>query len=300
MRGSPLLEHSFDSVLDPRNLLFVSKDRAPLTTEHLQVLGITEWESRAYFALLEDSPSSGYGVAKRSGVPRAKVYEVLAALERKGAVHVAHGEPRLYGPVPPKDLIARARERVLHSLDVAESVMNEYTTQPHGNSVIWDIQGREEILARARELVRGAKHRILLEIWAPDAGELRAELKAAVGRGVEVTAVAYGEPDYPFARVYPHPSTDEVTRGLGGRWLVLSIDNREVIAGIVSGAELSRAAWTTHPGLVVPVTELVRHDLYKLEMLGSHGDVLEAAYGPGLSVLREKFGAGAQHPDDQG
>jgi hypothetical protein len=98
--------------------------------------------------------------------------------------------------------------------------------------------------------------------------------------------------------VYPHPLTDEVTRGLGGRWLVLSVDNREVIAGIVSSGEHSRAAWTTHPGLVVPVTELVRHDLYKLEMLSSHGDILEAAFGPGLSVLREKFGAGDQQPDE--
>jgi len=258
------------------------------------VLGLTEWESRAYLALLEQSPASGYNVAKRSGVPRAKVYEVLASLERKGAVHVAHGEPQLYGPVPPQELVARVREQMTRSLDLAEAAMIEYAAKRRPDAVIWDISGREEILARARQLIGGAQRQILLEIWKHDAGELRNELEAAVGRGVEVTAVAYGDPGYPFARVYPHPLTDEVTRGLGGRWLVLSIDNREVIAGIVSSGASSRAAWTTHPGLVVPVTELVRHDLYKLEMLSSHGDVLEAAYGPGLSVLREKFGAGEQ------
>ncbi|MFI7123826.1 TrmB family transcriptional regulator [Amycolatopsis sp. NPDC049868] len=270
------------------------------TAAQMKVLGLTEWESRAYLALLEESPSSGYGVAKRSGVPRAKVYEVLDSLEHKGAVHVTHGEPRQYGPVPPKELVARAREEMLAGLDLAEAAMTDYAEQQDTNAVIWDIQGREEIIARARQLIQGAAHQILLEIWATDAGELRRDLKAAVGRGVEVTAVAYGDPEYPFARVYPHPLTDEVTKGLGGRWLVLSIDNREVIAGNVSGAGLSRAAWTTHPGLVVPVTELVRHDLYKLEVLSSHGDVLEAAYGPGLSVLREKFGAGEQRPEDPG
>jgi hypothetical protein len=136
----------------------------------------------------------------------------------------------------------------------------------------------------------------MMEIWDADASELATDLAAAADRGVEIIVVAYGDPGYPFAQVYPHPLTDEVTRGLGGRWLVVSVDDREVIAGIVSSAERSRAALTTHPGLVVPVTELVKHDLYKLEMLAAHGDILEEKFGPGLSKLRDLFGTGATSP----
>ncbi len=265
------------------------------TVDHLQVLGMTEWESRAYLALLEESPATGYSVAKRSGVPRAKVYEVLTSLERKGAVQVTRGEPLQYGPVPPGELIARVRAQTAHRLDAAEQAIAEHTSRGSRDAAIWDIQGRQQILATAHRLIDGAQHRIMLEIWQADAAELRAGLARAAQRGVEVIAVAYGDPDYQFARVYPHPLTDEVTSGLGGRWLVLSTDDREVIAGIISSGDQSRAALTTHPGLVVPVTELIRHDLYKLEMLAAYPDVLESKFGPGLTKLREMFGAGKQH-----
>lgn len=116
---------------------------------------------------------------------------------------------------------------------------------------------------------------------------------------MSVIAVAYGDPGYPFAEVYPHPSTDEVTTGLGGRWLVISADDREVVAGIVSSGSMSRAAWTSHPGLAVPITELIVHDLYKLEMLAAHREALEGSFGAGLIKLREKFGHAEQHLDRQ-
>ena len=70
---------------------------------------------------------------------------------------------------------------------------------------------------------------------------------------------------------------------------MVSADDREVVAGSVSGDAESRAAWTRHPGLVVPITELVRHDLYKLEMLNAHGDILEETFGPALATLRAKY-----------
>lgn len=269
------------------------------TAEHLQSLGMTEWEARAYLALLEEAPASGYAVAKRSGVPRAKVYEVLASLVNKGAIHLSRTEPQLYGPLPPSELIERLRAQMTQRLDAAEAAMADYAAQVGTNSVIWDIQGRSEIVERARRLIRAAHRRILLEIWAPDAGELRTDLQNAADRDVSITVVAYGDPEFPFADVYPHPSTDEVTTGLGGRWLVVSADDREVVAGIISSGSMSRAAWTSHPGLTVPITELIVHDLYKLEMLDTHRHVLENSFGPGLIKLREKFGHAEQHIFDR-
>jgi sugar-specific transcriptional regulator TrmB len=257
--------------------------------DHLQTVGMTEWEARSYLALLEEAPVSGYAVAKRSGVPRSKIYEVLNSLIGKGAVHVARGDTALYGPLPPKELIERLRSQTTNHLDAAEAAMADYAEQVGGNAVIWDLQGRIAILERARQLIRSAHRRISIEIWEADAAELRPDLRTAAGRGVEIIVVAYGDPDYPFAQVYPHPSTDEVTTGLGGRWLVISADNREVVAGIVSSGTQSRAAWTSHPALVVPITELIAHDIYKLEMLASRGKELEADFGPGLIRLREKF-----------
>ena len=44
-------------------------------------LGFSEYEARAYLALLQRNPLNGYELAKVSGLPRANVYAVLQKLE---------------------------------------------------------------------------------------------------------------------------------------------------------------------------------------------------------------------------
>ena len=55
-------------------------------TALLQQLGFSEYEARAYLALLQRNPLNGYELAKVSGLPRANVYAVLQKLEERGAV----------------------------------------------------------------------------------------------------------------------------------------------------------------------------------------------------------------------
>jgi sugar-specific transcriptional regulator TrmB len=257
----------------------------------VQDLGFTEYEARVYLALLDEAPLSGYGAARASGVPRSKVYEVLEGLAGRGAVLVSRGDPAQYAPLPPKELIARRRREAEAAIRTAEEALERRVAGGAGRGPIWDISGREEILRRAREVVGRAEGRVLLQLWAEDAPELRAELEAAAARGAEVVVVAYGDPGFPFATVYRHePGPEEIAREYGGRWVILSIDGREVVAGIVSLGPDSRAAWTAHPGLVVPITEQITHDLYLAELLLAHREGLEASFGPGLVRLRQRFG----------
>jgi HTH-type transcriptional regulator, sugar sensing transcriptional regulator len=267
----------------------ITQSPTAAAAEVLAKLGLTEYEAKAYLALLTESPLSGYSIARNSGVPRSKIYEVLGSLVGKGAVLASHGDPVRYAPLSPKELLTRYRDEMEQVLDRAEGALGRYAAQQQAGALIWDVQGRSEIIARARELIDRATRTVLMEIWAADADELRPVLRAAAERGVTVTVVAYGDLDYPFATIYQHDSTDEITGGLGGRWLVLSVDMREIIAGTVSLGSDSRAAWSTHVGLVIPITELIKHDLYKLEMLGAHRDVLEDTFGPGLARLRDRF-----------
>lgn len=44
----------------------------------------------------------------------------------------------------------------------------------------------------------------------------------------------------------------------------------------------------------MPITEVMIHDLYIVEMLRAHRDVLEATFGKDLIELRNKFSI---HPD---
>ena len=74
--------------------------------EQLQELGFTEYEARAYHALLQYHPVSGYELAKVSGIPRANIYVVLQKLEERGAVIRAEdGDSTRYLPVAPDELL---------------------------------------------------------------------------------------------------------------------------------------------------------------------------------------------------
>lgn len=259
----------------------------------LKDLGFTEYEGKVYLALLKGPPATAYAVARDSGVPRSKVYGVLEGMVGRGVAFVSHGEQTRYAPLPPRELVHARRREAEVVLSAAEEGLEGYaeTDVAPDDDRIWDIKGREEILGRLRELVGRAEERLLLQVWSEDARELTTELAGAAGRGVEVTVVAYGDPGYPFARVYLHdPGPEVITPEYGGRWIILSADAREIVAGVVFPEDVARAAWSAHPGIVMPITEQVKHDLYVAEMLASHREALEEEYGPSLERLRASFG----------
>ncbi len=50
----------------------------------LRKLGLNRYESKAYIALVSLGVTTAGKLAEKSGIPRAKVYEVLRSLERQG------------------------------------------------------------------------------------------------------------------------------------------------------------------------------------------------------------------------
>ncbi|GGA24051.1 TrmB family transcriptional regulator [Paenibacillus physcomitrellae] len=258
----------------------------------LQDLNFTEYEAKAYLALLDKSPLSGYAISLNSGVPRSKIYEVLSGLVERGEIIVSHEEPALYTPLPPQELIRLKKNKMKSSLDAAAEALSRYTQAAANREQIWNITGSEAILSRTAEAIGRAGERVLLEIWTEEAKMLEPELRQAAARGVEILIVVYGELDFDFAQVFPHDSSEEVTWEYGGRWIVASMDDREVIAGIVSLGTDSRAAWTVHPALVMPITEVIIHDLYIFELLRAHRPTLEQTFGPDLINLRKKYNYG--------
>ncbi|WP_300525618.1 TrmB family transcriptional regulator [Aminiphilus sp.] len=255
----------------------------------LKELNFTEYEAKAYMALLKNAPLSGYAVSLQSGVPRSKIYEVLGNLVTRGDVFVNNEETPVYMPLSPEELISRRRHDAERRLDVARECLNTYARSVRTLEGIWNISGRGAILDRVRDGIAKAGQRILLEIWREDAEELLPTLRQASARGVRIVIVSYGALEIDFAEVYHHDMSEQITSEYGGRWIVFSVDDREVVAGILSLGESSRAAWTMHPGLVMPITEVISHDLYIMEILKEFRGVLEERFGADLVALRNKF-----------
>lgn len=84
----------------------------PEIIKMLQELNFTEYEAKAYLALLDNSPLSGYAISLNSGVPRSKIYEVLSGMVERGEVMISHEDPSLYMPLPPQELIRLKKGKV--------------------------------------------------------------------------------------------------------------------------------------------------------------------------------------------
>ncbi|MGY3717337.1 TrmB family transcriptional regulator [Sutcliffiella cohnii] len=260
----------------------------------LKNLNFTEYEAKAYLSLLEESPLTGYAVAKNSGVPRSKIYEVLDSLAMRGDILVSPGNTPQYTPVPAKELIKNRRKQAEENFELAEKSLAEFEQSANDRENIWNITGSSAILDKVKESILYAKKRILLEVWKEEFEELEPELRVAAEKGINVTIIAYGEISSDFANLYLHYMGQDITEEYGGRWLVISADDSEVVAGIVSLGKDSRAAWTRHVGLVMPITEFVIHDLYLMEIMKEHREILEGSFGENLVNLRRKFSI---HPD---
>ncbi len=255
----------------------------------LKNMDFTEYEAKAYLALLSESPLTGYAVAKNSGVPRSKIYEVLDNLIARGDVIVSLGDTPLYKALPAKEMIASRKTKISETFNVAEIALKQFEQAADDRENIWNITGHSAIIQKINECILSSQKRILIEIWAEDFPDIATSLEIAATNGVDIKIIAYGDINAPYASVYAHDMSDKITSEYGGRWIVFSADDKEVVAGAVSLGNESRAAFTKHQGLVMPITEVVIHDLYIAEIMNAHRDILEQTFGKDLIKLREKF-----------
>lgn len=67
----------------------------------LMALGLSKYEACAYLALLGYDESSAVEVAGRAGVPRQRIYDVLASLCERNLVVAREGRPTRYTALEP-------------------------------------------------------------------------------------------------------------------------------------------------------------------------------------------------------
>src|SRR5579884_910008 len=88
--------------------------------DHLGELGLTGYEARAYLALVGRETGTASEVARVAGLPRQRVYDVLAALLEKGLVTARPGRVVKYAAVAPQEAVERlleAQQRRLERLE---------------------------------------------------------------------------------------------------------------------------------------------------------------------------------------
>jgi sugar-specific transcriptional regulator TrmB len=240
--------------------------------DKLVEIGFSEYEAKAYLALLRESPVTGYHLSKLSGVPRSMIYEVLGKLTARGAaMTLRKGGSTQYAPTPAAEFLDQLLEEQEELIVSLKDDLAHLTSAPDLDYV-WNIEGHENILAKAEEMIDQAKIRIYLALLPATFADLRPALMEAIGRGVRVVIYTMDDLDLPGSQVVVAPMSEEALSQAGGLGLILVIDGEEVLVGEWLTATQARASWTSSPLLVFIAEHHLRTDLYLPQILALLGD----------------------------
>lgn len=253
---------------------------------NLKDLGFNTYESKVYLSLLKHHPATGYEVSKESGVPQARAYDTLKVLETRKIVVATGNKPVTYIPINPDDLLDRCEKSFKTSLEFLREKLPDIA--PDYVEPILNIRGSKGIFEYANDIIKSASKEIFLEVWKEDIEMIKESLIYAHNNGVEIKIVGYDDIELDFATVYHHALGEQIEKQLGGRWLILAVDNEHGIAGTVSDVDfIPQAVCTRHPGIVLIMKEVVVHDIYIIEVEKHLGKEMNEVFGKNMIKLRE-------------
>ena len=122
--------------------------------EKLQRVGLTQYEAKAYLALLNTHLNTATQVSEKSDVPRTKIYTVLEALKHKGWVRVYSGVPLLFQAVEPLKVFEKVKGDLETFLQSVQATLKKEVNEMKEKFVIkrFDIglEGLKQEISKAK------------------------------------------------------------------------------------------------------------------------------------------------------
>ncbi|HTS33604.1 MAG TPA: helix-turn-helix domain-containing protein [Thermoplasmata archaeon] len=167
-----------------------TSDEFRRATDVLGKVGLTQYEARAYIALVARGVGDAATLASAAGIPRTSAYKVLESLAEKGYAKPTGGKPILFRPTPPIEVAESLKGAIQ---EVFERLANLHrVVAEHGEpQLVYLLSGREKVIQKIGDLLDQSTRTFILT--TPGVAEVRDELgkkfQHAVKRGVQVTFV---------------------------------------------------------------------------------------------------------------
>ena len=135
---------------------------------NLEKLELTENEAKAYVGLVSLKEATAREIHEVTNVPRAKIYEILDTLAKKGYLEVRQGSPTYFRAVDPKEVIEEIRDDFLNcSIDTLNQ-LNELSYELPKSSPVWYIQSDRVMKTRIREIMDGIREELIIYSTNPE------------------------------------------------------------------------------------------------------------------------------------
>lgn len=221
--------------------------------------GYSQYESKVYETLVTGGEAmDASSIVKLSGVPKAKIYEVLDRLVDKGIVmDTISGKKRTYTALPVEAVIDKLTHefeddiKKLRAVGVRKTIVDDQ---------VWSLKSHSSIQAFCRQMIEEAKESVLVSMWSEEFSEITELLNRKEREGVRVEALVTGQ-DYPemsLSKLYvlkPMADHDKLER-----FMLLVTDTKQLLfAGVEQGSW--QAIRTQAQPFVKVFAEFFYHDM---------------------------------------
>jgi sugar-specific transcriptional regulator TrmB len=226
----------------------------------LEALGFSLNESRAYVALLQESPATGYEVGVRAQIPRSAVYGVLRRLVKAGAARAIAGSPERFAAAPPQEVLALLRRRFDVSAASLEQAVRTLDATPQAPDA-FSVRGYDRILEEAERLARTAESKLVVSGWAREIKHLLPELRRAQKRiGLLVVFSHSALPKMP-GEVFSYGAEEAALEAFWKHRLIVVADDRATLIGATDQKESDSAVLTETPAIAEVATSQISLDI---------------------------------------
>jgi HTH-type transcriptional regulator, sugar sensing transcriptional regulator len=228
----------------------------------LQSFGLTQYEAKAFMALVSTGSASAYQISKVSGIPRARIYDILESLIDRGLVMAeeTNNGGKTYQPLPVDAFLEQQKRIWTSSFEAASLGLKQLESrQPQRENHLSTIKGTEGILSFCRTLIQGASNQILLSMWSPMYDELLPYLQERVDKGCRIRGIVF-EVDEPLDGLYCHRRNEYMASLARDKWFILSVDSQELLYGH-SAEQSKNAFYTDDPVHLFLLEDYIWHDV---------------------------------------
>ncbi|MEM2095846.1 MAG: TrmB family transcriptional regulator [Candidatus Caldarchaeum sp.] len=222
----------------------------------LQEFGLTDYEVRAYIALVENGPLTASDLSEMKLIPYSKVYEVLGSLAEKGFIESQQGRPAKYFPKSPASAIeslvsSMERELRQRSEIIVRELMPVFEMKGgRERPDIWILRGEKSVAEKIRDAVSRCEHELL--IAAPYLSKEMAEalyglILSARARDAKVQVMLSSLVPQQVVRRLAEVSEVRTRDQMFGGGIIC--DNKEVVIVFSEEDGPMLAIWSDHAGL---------------------------------------------------
>lgn len=228
----------------------------------LQKYGLSQYESKAYLALLTLGTSNAYTISKESKIPRSRVYDVLESLAEKGLAMLieTNENAKEYAPLPSDVFMNRMKNDWNSDFSKTRSALLEIEMQEQKYvPYVFTLKGEQNIVSYTQELLEKAKKYVLFTGWQNMHDLLKDKFTYCQSQHISVLGLGH-DIKTPAFGIEPHldESIHEARRNTP--WFILSVDGEKMIYGY--SPELNKEAFYTEDKTHIYLMEdYIKHDL---------------------------------------